>query len=323
MTEASPEEVMQEVKRSEKELIRAWFEEKITDEEKFTDKLDYQYYARTLGLDKDYFLDIDNWEVFYNDHININRDIDGVSIYLIRLDPYKLLEIYAQNNNTGVEQICDYLGASPEKLYYNWGYTMTSYEYTLQHNENNCTYSQGEANVFGADNGEHRSVVMSTHLLMIEDDKVNYTSSSDKLRIRQRDLLRSSGTKSYDFIDYTEEERTPSLYVNNVGISKVIKLDLFNGYKDTEDITSVVMVNMSPFSYGCTDEDKIDMSVDEGKTEETETTTASEEETTIYEDGSTVSDETYNETTMTETSMATTAGETDDMSDTEVGADNE
>lgn len=264
--ETSPEEVKKEVMLSEQELLRKWFSEKMTDSENFTDKLEYQYYARTLGLDKDYFLNIDNWEVFYNERININRDIDEKSIYLIRLDPYKLLEIYAKNNSTGVEQICDFLGATPEQLYYNWGYTMTSLNYTSNHNDNKCTYSQGETSVFGEDNGEKRNVVMSTHLLTIAENKVSYSSSSDKLKIVQRDLLRSAGTDSHDYLAYTEEERSPSLYVNDTGISRVTRLNLFNGWKEAEDITSIVMVNMSPFSYGCSDEDKIDLTPGEEET---------------------------------------------------------
>ncbi len=42
----------------------------MTDIEAFPDMTDYQYYARTLGLDKDHFLDPAIWEVFYNEEIN-------------------------------------------------------------------------------------------------------------------------------------------------------------------------------------------------------------------------------------------------------------
>lgn len=51
----------------------------MNDEDEFTDTKEYQYYARTLGLEKDAFLCADMWEVFYNPYININRDIDEKS----------------------------------------------------------------------------------------------------------------------------------------------------------------------------------------------------------------------------------------------------
>ena len=90
------------INQQEKEIgvITEWFAENMTDEEEFTDMKEYQYYARAIGLDKDSFLSADMWEVFYNDSVNINRDVDEKAIYLIRLDPNKLLEIYAANNNS-------------------------------------------------------------------------------------------------------------------------------------------------------------------------------------------------------------------------------
>lgn len=71
----------------ERQALREWFSLSIKDEGEFTDIKDYQYYARTLGLDKDTFLSQDMWEIFYNENININRDVDGKAVYLIRLDP--------------------------------------------------------------------------------------------------------------------------------------------------------------------------------------------------------------------------------------------
>ena len=44
------------------------------------------------------------------------------------------------------------------------------------------------------------------------------------------------------------------------------RLNLFNGWKEAQDITSIVMVNMSPFSYGCSDEDKRDLTPEEEET---------------------------------------------------------
>ncbi len=107
---AEEENIPQEEK--ERAAIASWFAESMTDEESFPDVKDYQYYARAVGLDKDALLSPDMWEVYYNDEININREIDGKAIYLIRLDPDKLLEIYAANNNSTAEGIvCGVIGA--------------------------------------------------------------------------------------------------------------------------------------------------------------------------------------------------------------------
>ena len=48
----------------EEQEIRAvteWFSESMTDEDEFPDVKDYQYYARSLGLEKDAFLNADMW----------------------------------------------------------------------------------------------------------------------------------------------------------------------------------------------------------------------------------------------------------------------
>ena len=94
-----------------------WFIEDMTDSETFSDVTDYQYYARTLGLEKDYFLNPEMWEVFYSENININKDIDDKEYYLIRLNPYKLLDVYAEKNNTDVDKLCDSHSVSPAQLY--------------------------------------------------------------------------------------------------------------------------------------------------------------------------------------------------------------
>ena len=79
--------------------IALWLKNYLVVPEYFLDIEDYQYYARAIGQDKDYFLNPDMWEVFYNSDINRNRDINGLDIYLVRLNPNKLLEVYAENNN--------------------------------------------------------------------------------------------------------------------------------------------------------------------------------------------------------------------------------
>ena len=82
------------INQQEKEIgvITEWFAESMTDAEEFPDMKEYQYYARAVGLDKDAFLSADMWEVFYSESVNINRDVDEKAIYLIRLDPNKLLK---------------------------------------------------------------------------------------------------------------------------------------------------------------------------------------------------------------------------------------
>lgn len=64
-----------ELSEEEKEYnaVIGWFENDIFDDEEFTDLTDYQYYARTIGLEKDELLSPDMWEVYYSDSININK----------------------------------------------------------------------------------------------------------------------------------------------------------------------------------------------------------------------------------------------------------
>ena len=87
------------------------------DPEEFTDKENYQYYSRAIGKDKDFLLNPEMWEVFYNeDVVNRNRDINGLDIYFIRLNPYKLLEVYAENNNCTVNELCKNLSVNKEQV---------------------------------------------------------------------------------------------------------------------------------------------------------------------------------------------------------------
>ena len=121
MAQSDPEEGLTQ---EEKELnaVSEWFSDSMTDEEEFSDTKEYQYYARTLGLEKDAFLSADMWEVFYSPDININREIDEKAYYLIRLDPKKLMDIYAENNNCTANDICGKMSLTADQLYYNWGY---------------------------------------------------------------------------------------------------------------------------------------------------------------------------------------------------------
>lgn len=246
----------------EKEIaaVAEWFSESITDVEEFPDIKDYQYYARAVGLDKDAFLSADMWEVFYSESVNINRDVDEKAIYLIRLDPYKLLEVYAKNNNTTVERVCDSLSLTAEQLYYNWGYTATAVNYTKNHKDGKAAYSADETAIFGIDNGEDRQTVMSTHFLTVDisdGNTVTYSSTIPEMEIKQGDILRSTTKMTYNYSEYTEDEKNPAVIINGIGVRRVLPLSVPNGWRAAEDKDITVMFNSSPFSYGCTDSDRV------------------------------------------------------------------
>lgn len=241
-----------------------WFIEDIADSETFSDMTDYQYYARTLGLDKNHFLNPEMWEVFYNDEININKDIDDKEYYLIRLNPYKLLDVYAENNNTDVDKLCDKLSVSPAQLYYNWGYNPVSVDYGSKHEKNTATYFDDEQKFFGAYNGEKRNIVMSTHMLIVDNaEKIcTYQSTvTSSLSIRRRDKLQAFTEITPIYSAYTEAEKSPAFMVNGIGIRTVIPITLPNAWSAAEDSDAAVtvMINVSPYSYGCTDDDIIDI----------------------------------------------------------------
>lgn len=263
-----------ELTGEERELnaVKGWFEKEIYDEDEFTDLTDYQYYARAIGLEKDGLLSPDMWEVYYSDSININKEIDGAAVYLIRLNPDKLLEIWAENNDMTVSEICSELGTSRDELYYNFGYTANSIEYEKNHKENKLTYPEKENDIFGADNGENRQAVFSTHFLKVNIAGrygVTYESTNEMFDIKQRDLLKSiTKPKTYNVSDFDISERTPAFYINNVGIKRLTVLDIPNGWSDAVDTDVTLMFNMSPYSYGCTDGDIIDIITKE--TSETE-----------------------------------------------------
>lgn len=248
--------------QEEKEIqvIAAWFSESMTDEDEFPDTKEYQYYARTLGLEKDAFLSADMWEVFYSPDININRDIDEKAYYLIRLDPKKLIEIYAANNSCTTEEICKRLSLTSDQIYYNFGYTAAAADYSDNHKNGKVTYSKQESDIFGADNGEDREIVMSTHLLIVDiadGNSVTYYTEAKELKIRQRDMLRSTTKETYNYSEYTDDEKNPAFSVNGIGIRRVLPLSIPNGFTDAADKDITVMINQSPFSYGCTDKDKV------------------------------------------------------------------
>lgn len=252
-------------------MAAEWFLEDMTDEENFTDLKDYQYYARTLGLDKDALLNPEMWEVYYNEQIvNLNKDIDNKEIYLIRLNPYKLLDIFAANNGITVDELCTKLSVSKEQLYYNWGYNPASDNYADNHMDGKVSYSAEEIAIFGRDNGENRAAVMSTHMIIADHEEGTALYSSDvseALSMYRSDMLNITTDKPYYYSRFTDVEKNPAYKMNGIGIRAVIPLSLPNAYvieydKDetpTGDENISVMINVSPFTYGCTDEDKLDM----------------------------------------------------------------
>lgn len=258
-----------ELTEEEKEhnAVIAWFENDITDEDEFTDLPDYQYYARTIGLEKNDLLSTEMWEVYYSESININKEIDGTAIYLIRLNPDKLLEIWAENSNMTADGICSELGTNRDELYYNFGYSANSVGYAKNHKENKVSYSETEERIFGADNGENRQTVFSTHFLKVNIAGrygVTYAGTDENFEIKQRDLLKSiTKPKTYNYSDYSPQEYSPAFVTNGVGIKRILPLSLPNGWANAADTDVTLMFNMSPFSYGCTDEDRIDIFAEE------------------------------------------------------------
>lgn len=258
-----------ELTPQEKELkaVRSWFENDMTDEDEFSDLTDYQYYSRTIGLEMNDLLSPDMWEVYYSDLINLNKEIDGTSVYLIRLNPDKLLEIWAENSSMTADEICAELGTNRDELYYNFGYSANSVGYAKNHKENKVSYSEAEERIFGADNGENRQTVFSTHFLKVNIAGrygVTYAGTDEDFDIKQRDLLKSiTKPKTYNYSDYLPQEYSPAFVINGVGIKRILPLSLPNGWANAADTDVTLMFNMSPFSYGCTDEDRIDIFAEE------------------------------------------------------------
>lgn len=262
-TEAEPEEIIEE--RTTDKIVCDWLYNSLTDYDEFPDRDNYRYYARTLGLDKDYFLNPNMWEAYYNPEININNEINGQEIYLIRLNPYLLLDIYAKRNNCTVDEICASLSATKEQLYYNWGYNPAWVDYDKNHADLKVFCSQKEIDIFGASNGEDRAAVMRTHTITVDtnDNNVCYYSSyvGSRLKIRRMDLLGAVSNDIKYYSGYKEQEKDASFTVNGIGIRAVIPLSITNAWANIVETDKEVtpFINVSPFAYGCTDENKIEI----------------------------------------------------------------
>lgn len=258
-TLAETETPVYEFTESDK-LAAKWFSEYITDPESFADITDYQYYARTLNLEKDYFLSSDLWQVYYNPEINLNRDIDCKDVYLIRIDPNKLMDIYSARMGMSVDELCKGLAVTKEQLYYNWGFMPSSIDYETKHNNGEVTYSEKESEIFGAFNGENRVNVMKTHLLEVSyDGDISYSSNvSDRLKIKRRDMLHAYSDDNYLYSSYSDNEKSAQITVNGIGIRAVIPLTIPNAWNNAETDQAITpMINVSPYAYGCTDADII------------------------------------------------------------------
>lgn len=267
-TELSETEILTAYEPTESDLaVAEWFENYMTDEEYFSDLKSYQYYARTLGKDKDFFSDPSMWEVYYSKTVNINADVDEQDTYIIRLDPNKLMEVYAENNETTVDELCTELSVSRAQLYYNWGYDPANENYAKEHEKNTATYSDRERDIFGADNGEDRKAVMSSHMIVAdrEEETAEYSSEmSDTLRIKRRDTLNAFTENGKFYSDFLQEEKEPAFKINGIGIRAVIPMTLPNAFADAAENGSAdisIMINESPFVYGCTDDDRINMAM--------------------------------------------------------------
>lgn len=271
--------------QEERELnaVRKWFEQDITDEDDFSDLVHYQYYARTIGLDKDGLLTPDMWEIYYSESININKDIDGQAIYAIRLNPDKLIEVWAANNEMTADELCGKIGTTRDDLYYNFGYTSNSIDYIKGHKENKVTYPDIEDKIFGEHNGENRQIVFGTHFLKVGTggkNRVTYNSTDEDMDIRQRDLLNSiTKSKSYNYSEYDVKELAGVFSVNDVKIRRLLLLDIPSGRTENEGESPIIMFNASPFSYGCTDDDRIELYAEEATKESTEESAADTEKT--------------------------------------------
>ncbi len=263
-TETQISEEIVEAKVTDK-VVCEWLYNSLTDPEEFTDYNNYRYYARTLGLDKDYFLNPNMWEVYYNDDININNEINGKEIYLMRLNPYLLLDIYAKRNDCTVDEICSSLSATKEQLYYNWGYDTSWIDYEKNHSRLKVFASEKELSIFGRFNGENRCAVMRTHTLTVDTNDNNictYESNvGSSLSLRRMDLLGAVSEDFQTYSEYTEQEKTAAFTVNGIGIRTVIPLSLPNSWVEIpeQDIEITPFVNVSPYAYGCTDDDKIEI----------------------------------------------------------------
>ena len=71
---------------------------------------------------------------------------------------------------------------------------------------------------------------------------------------------------SHNYSDYTYDELHPGYFLDDVGIRRVLKLNIPNLWsKSVEkdiDTDASLMFNMSPYSYGCTKEDIINLYAD-------------------------------------------------------------
>ena len=75
--------------------------------------------------------------------------------------------------------------------------------------------------------------------------------------------MKTTSDVSHNYFDYTYDELHLGYFLDNVGIRRVLKLNIPNLWsKSVEkdiDTDASLMFNMSPYSYGCTKEDIIEL----------------------------------------------------------------
>ena len=74
---------------------------------------------------------------------------------------------------------------------------------------------------------------------------------------KEKDAIKKP--KNYDISEFDVGEMTAAFYIDDVGIKRVTVLSFPSGRNEAEEKSLSLMLNMSPFSYGCTAEDKLDI----------------------------------------------------------------
>ena len=90
---------------------------------------------------------------------------------------------------------------------------------------------------------------MSTHMIIYDHNEGTmpyYSSLYDSMYVARRDYLRAY-TDGYFYSDFTDDEKNPLSIMNSFTYAK------------EEDKNITVMINSSPFAYGCTDKDRLDL----------------------------------------------------------------
>lgn len=247
-----------------------------------------QIYSRNLGLGTDYFFNIDMWEVFYNKDYNKNSDITGKHEYVFRINPYKMLEVYAKNNNCSVDELCNEMGVTKEKMYYNWGLitrnVAESYKISAtESNEilfainliNDLPDFKGEQKIFGSIESSSSLNVLNPILsaslgLTVEKINIGFTvlpqRSISKIG-KTTDIIveiEDNTLSKIPLMIYAENERgyDASQFKYDSKEFKTLISEIENEIENDCYLLSYYMQSRSPFSFGYVPEDIINVSTD-------------------------------------------------------------